>query len=202
MEQRNWHTSYDKGVPTAIDYKELTIPQVFWQTVKNFPNSPALVFLNCKLTYAEFGAEVEKCAAGFAELGVKLGTRVAIQLPNVPQAAISYIAALQLGAEVVMTNPLYTFRELEHQWRDSGCEVAVTMDFIWDDFVRDRRSELAPKKWVVASIPGYLRFPLNFLAPLKLKKQNPPRWAKVAPRVGHDLVQGHDQASQRTCASA
>ena len=194
MEQRNWHTSYDKGVPTAIDYKELTIPQVFWETVKNFPNSPALVFLNCKLTYAEFGAEVEKCAAGFAELGVTLGTRVAIQLPNVPQAAISYIAALQLGAEVVMTNPLYTFRELEHQWRDSGCEVAVTMDFIWDDFVRDRRSELAPKKWVVASIPGYLRFPLNFLAPLKLKKQNPPRWAKVAPES--DMILFKDMIKQ------
>ena len=194
MEQRNWHTSYDKGVPTAIDYKELTIPQVFWQTVKNFPNSPALVFLNCKLTYAEFGAEVEKCAAGFAELGVKLGTRVAIQLPNVPQAAISYIAALQLGAEVVMTNPLYTFRELEHQWRDSGCTVAVTMDFIWDDFVRDRRSELAPKKWVVASIPGYLRFPLNFLAPLKLKKQDPPRWAKVAPES--DMILFKDMIKQ------
>ena len=34
---------------------------------------------------------------------------------------------------------------------------------------------------MVASIPDYLKFPLNLLAPLKLKKQDPKRWAKVTP---------------------
>ena len=76
---------------------------------------------------------------------------------------------------------LYTFREIEHQWKDSGCDVAITADFIWDELIRDRRSELNPKRWVVASIPDYLKFPLNLLAPLKLKKQDPKRWAKVTP---------------------
>lgn len=190
MEQRDWHVNYDEGVSTAIDYSKLNIPQIFRQTVERFGDRPALVFLNCKLTYTELGAEVDKCAIGFSKLGVKMGTRIAIQLPNIPQAAISYLAALQLGAEVVMTNPLYTFREVEHQWKDSGCEVAVTADFIWDDIIKDRRAELAPTRWVVASIPGYLRFPLNFLAPLKLKKQDPPRWAKVAPEA--DMIRFKD----------
>jgi long-chain acyl-CoA synthetase len=37
------------------------------------------------------------------------------------------------------------------------------------------------KHYIVASIPEYLRFPLNALAPLKLKKQDPPMVAKVEP---------------------
>ena len=42
-----------------------------------------------------------------AALGVKKGTRVAIQLPNLPQTAIAYYATLSVGAQAVMTNPLY-----------------------------------------------------------------------------------------------
>ena len=181
MEPRIWHQSYDPGVPATINYEELTIPQIFRRTAEKFPDRPALVFLNCKLTYAQLAREVDRCAAGLAGLGVTPGSRVAIQLPNIPQGAIAYLAAMHLGATVVMTNPLYTFREIEHQWKDSGCEVAITADFIWDELIRDRRSELNPKRWVVASIPDYLKFPLNLLAPLKLKKQDPKRWAKVTP---------------------
>jgi long-chain acyl-CoA synthetase len=115
---------------------------------------------------------------------VEPGTRVAIQLPNVPQAAVAYFAALSLGAEVVMTNPLYTKREVQHQWSDSACKVAITMDFLWDSVIKDNRGELHPESYVVCGIPDYLGFPLNFLAPLKLKKQDPPKWAKVAPAQG------------------
>jgi hypothetical protein len=31
-----------------------------------------------------------------------------------------------------MTNPLYTLREVEHQWHDADVEIAITTDFIWE----------------------------------------------------------------------
>jgi long-chain acyl-CoA synthetase len=102
---------------------------------------------------------------------------VAIQLPNLPQAVIAFQAVLWLGAVAVMTNPLYTLREIEHQWRDAGVKVAILADFIWMHTVRPARARLAPQHYLVASIPEFLRFPLNLLAPIKLKREKEPKYA-------------------------
>ena len=127
-------------------------------------------------------------------LGVEKGTRVAIQLPNIPQAIIAFHGALRAGAEVVMTNPLYTLREIEHQWKDADCDLAIVADFIWEETLEPNRAKLRPKTYVVAHIPDYLRFPLNLLAPLKLARAKPKRYAKVKPAPGvHEfkpLVEG------------
>ncbi len=184
METRPWHKHYNEGVPITCDYEELTIPQMLARTAQAYPDNPALVFLNCRLNYQRLKEQVDKMAAAFQSLGVEAGTRVAIHLPNIPQMVIAYQGALAAGAEVVLTNPLYTPREIEHQWHDSGCEVAVTADFLWDQVVRDCRDKLPVKQYIIASIPEYLAFPLNFLAPLKLKKQDPARIAKVPAEPG------------------
>ena len=110
---------------------------------------------------------------------MKSGTRVAIQLPNLPQIVIAYYAALSLGAIVVLTNPLYTPREIEHQWNDAGCELAVSMDFLYAQKLAGMRAKLGVKHFVLASIPEYLRFPLSWLAPLKLRRRKPPAIAPV-----------------------
>ena len=184
MSDHVWLQHYDEGVPHTIDYEAIDIPSMLRRSADRYGDRPALRFMNCQLTFQQLQNEVDRCAAGLAGLGVEPGTRVAIQLPNVPQAAVAYFAALSLGAEVVMTNPLYTKREVQHQWSDSACKVAITMDFLWDSVIKDNRGELHPESYVVCGIPDYLGFPLNFLAPLKLKKQDPPKWAKVAPAQG------------------
>ncbi len=179
-----WLTSYDSGVPAKIEYEELALDAIFRRSVERFGDRPALAFLNCKMTYAELAGEVDRAATAFTALGVEAGTRVAIQLPNCPQAVISFLAALSCGAHVVMTNPLYTLREIEHQWGDAEVVLAVVADFIWDQTLRPAREKLCPKQYVVASIPEYLRFPLNLLAPIKLRKEDPPKIAKVALEPG------------------
>ena len=80
-----------------------------------------------------------------------------------------------------MTNPLYTLREIEHQWKNADCDLAIVADFIWEETLEPNRSKLRPRTYVVAHIPDYLRFPLNLLAPLKLKRAKPKRYAKVKP---------------------
>ena len=89
------------------------ITQNLFESARVFPNRTAVVFENCVLTYGELDDKVRRFAAGLAALGVKPGTRVAIQLPNLPQTVIAYYAALALGAQVVMTNPLYVEREID-----------------------------------------------------------------------------------------
>jgi long-chain acyl-CoA synthetase len=84
-----------------------------------------------------------------------------------------------------MTNPIYTPREIEHQWRDAGCEVAIVVDFVFDGVLAKIRHELPVRHFVVASIPEYLPWPKRWLAPLALKKRKPrPLYAHIKPGNG------------------
>jgi len=60
--------------------------------------------------------------------GVTHGDTVALVLPNCPQHVVAFYAVLRLGATVVEHNPLYTPRELRHQFEDHGAKVAIAWD--------------------------------------------------------------------------
>ncbi|TDJ79751.1 MAG: long-chain fatty acid--CoA ligase [Planctomycetota bacterium] len=201
MRERAWHAGYDEGVAPSIDYEKVTIPEFFRRTAAAQPDSIALYFLNASLTYGELEHEVDGLAAGMAKLGVEPGKRVAIHLPNMPQAVIAYYAALTLGAEVVLTNPMYTGREIEHQWNDAQCCLAVTTDYLYDQRIRDRRADLAPETYILARVPEYLRFPLKWLAPFKLMRQEPPAYAGIEKESGvhvfRDLIDDSDRKPPR-----
>ncbi len=187
MEHRVWHDSYDKGVPPSIDYEEISIPGIFARAVERHGERPAVSFMNCNLTYSQLNDQVERFATALAALGVQKDTKVAIHLPNLPQTVIAFFATARLGAQIVMTNPLYTEREIEHQWIDAGVSVAVVLDALFARRIKPMRNRLPVKHYIVASIPEYLKFPLNVLAPLKLKKQDPPMVAKVEPETSVHL---------------
>jgi len=184
MEKRVWHKLYDKGVPTSYEFKDVSVPQLLERSAATNGDSTALVFMNGRLSYRQLKQDVDRLATALATLGAGRDTRVAIQLPNLPQTVIAYYATLSLGAQVVMTNPMYVEREIEHQWNDAGCTVAVVSDFLFEQRIKAIRHKLPVKNYIIASIPEYLRFPLNLLAPLKLRKADPPLIAKVESEEG------------------
>ena len=184
MEQRVWHKHYDAIVPPSLTYERLVLPERLERSAEAYPDQPAILFLGSRLTYRQLKDQVDRFATALSALGVRKGTRVAIHLPNIPQTVIAYYAVLSLGGQVVMTNPLYVERELEHQWNDAGCEVAITADFLFAARLRHIRSRLPIKHYVVASIPEYLPFPLRQIAPLKLRRMKPAAIARVAPAPG------------------
>lgn len=184
MDERRWYAHYEDGVPRTINFEDVPLPEYLERAVRRYPEADALHFLNCRLSYRQLKDEVDRFATALAGLGVRKATRVAVQAPNIPQTAIAYLAIQRLGAHAVMTNPLYMPREIEHQWNDAGVEVAITMDFLWDQKVRAMRDKVGVREYIIASIPEYLRFPVKQLAPLKLKKNDPPAIAKVKPEPG------------------
>ncbi len=184
METRPWHQHYSPGVPTEIDLEEVPLSRYLERTAARVPGKVAVSFKNCTLTYAALKSEAERLATAMQGMGIGPGKSVAIQLPNIPQTVIATQAALMTGARVVMTNPLYTGREIEHQWNDAEVDLAITADFIWVARVREMRDRLPAKNYIIASIPEYLKFPLNLLAPLKLKKETPPLIAKFKEEPG------------------
>jgi len=184
MEERIWHKSYDDGIPPEMKFEPLVLPDLLNQAAGNFPESAAIHFLNRTMTYAELEDHVARLATALSRLGVTKDSKVAVHLPNVPQTVIAVSAILRLGAQTVMTNPLYAAPEIEHQWNDAGCETAVVAGFLYDRLIRDIRPKIPVKNFIVASIPEYLRFPLKQLAPLKLKKADPPLHVKIKPESG------------------
>ena len=188
MSSKTWHRFYDPGVPPVLEFEDITLPCFLERSAAEYPDATALIFLNRTMTYRELQADVDRFAAALARLGVGPGIRVAVLLPNLPQTVIAFYAALSLGATVVMTNPLYVEREIEHQWNDAGCTVAVVADFLFDRRVAHIREKLAVEHYVIASIPDFLRFPLNLLAPLRLRRADPPLLASVKPGPGVHLM--------------
>jgi len=136
-------------VPPALDFEPLTLPQFLERAAAEHGDATAVVFLNSRLTYRELKQHVDRFATALARLGVTRDTRVAIQLPNMPQTVIAYYATLSLGAQVVMTNPRYVARELEHQWTDAGCRIAVVADFAYASSIAPVRDMLAMARYVL-----------------------------------------------------
>lgn len=105
-----------------------SLMDVFHEAVKRFADNPAFTCMGQTLTFAE----LDRLSADFAawlqhETGLQPGDRIAIQLPNVLQFPIAVFGALRAGLVVVNTNPLYTEREMAHQFKDSGARAILIL---------------------------------------------------------------------------
>jgi long-chain acyl-CoA synthetase len=167
---RVWYQHYDEGVPHELAPSDRTVVDALAASAAKWPNNPALTLKGKTLTYGRLQELVDRFATGLSGMGVTRNSRVAVWLPNLPQMVIAYYAVLKLGAQVVSTNPLYVEREVEHQFNDAEVSVVVTLDYLWWYKLRGILGKTKVKNVVVTSIPEFLPFPLNFLAPLKLKK--------------------------------
>jgi long-chain acyl-CoA synthetase len=134
-----WEASYDPGVPRHLTYPAIPLHALLQETARRYPRVRATVFggavagrcLDAALTYGQIAALAGRFAAGLQALGLRKGDRVAIVLPNCPQFVYCFYGALEAGAVVVPTNPLYTVPELRRQLADSGATVVVVMSKLY-----------------------------------------------------------------------
>ena len=130
MQADFWNDKRPAGVPSTIDINAYTsVVEVFERSCKRFADRPAFSNLGVTLTYAE----LERQSAAFAawlqqHTDLKPGDRIAVQMPNVLQYPIAVFGALRAGLIVVNTNPLYTEREMRHQFKDSGARALVYLN--------------------------------------------------------------------------
>ncbi len=152
-----WQSSYVDGVPKDVEIPHITLSQLFENIVARFPKSPAISFFGTTLTYGALSQQVGAFAEGLAKLGVRVGDRVALVLPNCPQHVIAFQAVLRLGAIVAEANPLYTETELTHQLADCGAEYVICLDRTYPAVAAARRSGRTKVREVIAtSIPDFL----------------------------------------------
>jgi len=169
-QDKPWLAHYEKGVPESVEFEEKCVPEFLERSASKFPDNMALLFQGYKVTYRELKDMVDRFATCLHDFGIRKGDSVAILLPNVIPCAVSYYAILKIGGIAVMNNPLYSDRELEHQFNDSGAKLLITLDLLGNRMI-DLRPKTQIKQIVYASIGNYLPFPKNLLFPLVAKKK-------------------------------
>jgi len=154
MKDYPWFAVYPPGTPReigALEYASVT--EMFEKSSQRFGDKVAFENMGIKLSFAE----VDRLSTHFAaylqaDLGLKKGDRIAIQMPNLLQFPVAFFGALKAGLIVVNTNPLYTPREMEHQFKDSGAlAIVIVANFASNlQEIRDR----IPAKHIIVTHMG------------------------------------------------
>lgn len=123
-----WLKSYPPGVPYEINpdaYPSLL--ELMDEGFARYANQAAYSNMGKELTFREIDRMSREFATYLQGIGMQKGDRIAIQMPNLLQYPIAMFGALRAGLTVVNTNPLYTPREMQHQFKDSGAKAIVIL---------------------------------------------------------------------------
>ncbi len=169
MEEKPWLQHYDNGVVYDIEPFDEPIFSLLDHAARLHPTREAVVFQNTKISYAELRDKAEVFASSLRLMGVNHGDRVAIMLPNLPQAVIAFWGVMKAGAIAVMTNPLYMESEIIHHMQDSGAKHLIMLDLLWPK-INPLRDRIPIENYIVTSVGEGLSFPLNLLYNFKEKR--------------------------------
>ncbi|MDK8464309.1 long-chain fatty acid--CoA ligase [Marinobacter sp. SS13-12] len=124
-----YQDKYPAGVSRDVNLDKYTsMVDVFDQAVKKYADRPAFSAVGATLTYRDLDTQSRNFAAWLQnKTDLKPGDRIAVQMPNVSQYPVVVFGAMRAGLIVVNTNPLYTTREMEHQFNDSGAKALVVL---------------------------------------------------------------------------
>lgn len=170
MTEKLWLKSYPEEVPTSLDYREIPLQQYLSEMADKTPDNVAIYFMGKEVRFKELQQYAYKFANYLQKLGLQKGDRIAIMLPNTPQAVVSFFGAMYAGCTVVMTNPLYTEREVAYQLKDSGAKLIVTLDILYPRIMKAwKNTDL--EHIVVTGLKDFLPFPKNVVYPFMQRKE-------------------------------
>ena len=168
--KKEWLKHYPKNVAHEIDYSQITsINEIFEEACANYKDLVAYENFGTDLSFSELNKHSEDFASFLQNhLGLKKGDRIAIQMPNLLQYPIALFGALRAGLIVVNTNPLYTEREMTHQFNDAGVKAVVILSNFADK-LEGILSETSIEHVVITNVGDMLGFPKSFAINFVLK---------------------------------
>jgi long-chain acyl-CoA synthetase len=115
------------GIEINIDTERFpNIVALFEDAFARHGQLKACTSLGHDLSYQDLDRLTRDFAAWLQQgSGLQPGDRVAVQMPNLIQYLVVVLGVLRAGMVVVNTNPLYTEREVEHQFNDAEVKLLV-----------------------------------------------------------------------------
>jgi long-chain acyl-CoA synthetase len=125
-QDRPWLKNYPNGVPANVDAD--TYPSVLAivnESLSKYAQEKAFSCMGKEMTYKQLDQYSRQFGAYLHSRGLQPGDKVALMMPNLLQYPIALFGAIRAGMIVVNTNPLYTPREMKHQFNDSGAKAVI-----------------------------------------------------------------------------
>ncbi|MFW9866944.1 MAG: AMP-binding protein [Candidatus Thorarchaeota archaeon] len=124
-----WLKSYVVGPfklkHTMEPYPKMNVYKFLEDTVTNYPDNIACVYLDDEITYKDLKLKVDKLANAFTNLGLKKGDTVASVLPSCLEFILVDYAAMKMGAIHVPLSILHKTDDLIHELKESGAKTVV-----------------------------------------------------------------------------
>ena len=131
---------YMGDVPMHLDYFQGSMFDAVERMADMYPNSIAFDFMGRSVTYRRMVQEIEKCAKSLKTLGVRVGDKVTIAMPNCPQAIYMFYAVNLVGGIANMIHPLSAEKEIEFYLNASESTTAITLDQFYNKFEHIRQN--------------------------------------------------------------
>jgi long-chain acyl-CoA synthetase len=126
IDDRPWLKNYPNGVPANINPNEYqNLVEMFEETFEKYRKLPAFTCMGKSITFDQLDKMSKQFGAYLLSRGLEPGDKIALMMPNLLQYPIALFGALRAGLVIVNTNPLYTPREMKHQFSDSGAKAIV-----------------------------------------------------------------------------
>ena len=198
MTENFWKDKYPVGVAAEINPDQYpNILAVLKESCQRFADKPAFSNLGKTLTYGEIYQLSGDFAAYLQQhTDLKPGDRIAVQLPNVLQYPVVVFGAMRAGLVVVNTNPLYTAREMEHQFNDSGAKALIclaNMAHLAEQVVPKTGVKTVLVTEVGDMLPTFKRLLVNFVIK-HVKKMVPAYNLPHAIKLNDALAKGRGQS--------
>jgi long-chain acyl-CoA synthetase len=136
---RPWLKHYGPKTQADIDPNDFkNVPQMLKHAASKFGRKRAFTTcmpngMNGSLSFEQVDRKSDAFALYLREkVGLKPGDRVIVQTPNCLSYPIAAFGILKAGCVLVNTNPLYTVREMQHQFSDSGAKAIVIINMFTD----------------------------------------------------------------------
>ncbi len=120
--------------------------RILSRAVASFPDRPALIDGDIRLSYRALGERVNRLANALCDMGLKRGDRVAILDWNSHRYAEAYYACAVAGLTFLPLNSRLAAPELEYIFNDSDAR-AVLMSEPFLDVYEVVRSQAPSREW-------------------------------------------------------
>ncbi len=196
-DQKPWLAQYPKGVPVTIDTEKYgSVNELVQVACKKHAAKTAFSCMGKSLIFREIDELSTAFGAYLHYRGLQPGDRIALMMPNILQYPIALFGALKAGLIIVNTNPLYTPREMRHQFTDA----AVSAIIIAENFASNLQKiigETSIKIVITTSLGELLGFPkkqlVNFVV-RRIKKLVPAYQLQGDVSFSQALAEGRGKA--------
>ncbi len=197
MQEYSWVKNYPKGIPAEINPDSYTsLIDLMESSFKKFGDKVAYENMGKTLSFND----VDKYSKQFADYlhnhtNLKKGDRIAIQMPNLLQWVVAMFGSIRAGLIVVNTNPLYTAREMAHQFKDSGAKgVVILANFAHnlEKIIGETSIETVIITEIGDMLGGFKKTLVNFVVK-NVKKMVPPYKVRGAIKFTEAMKLGNPQ---------